>query len=102
VRGKLFDGRGQQSREKIISVFRRSKKPSQAALSSENPLLDIEQTNFASAMRANQPGHLQWPPRSECTRGRSPLTAISAMAASNIVLTDSAFGRVPIDQLATS
>jgi hypothetical protein len=57
VRGKLFDGRGQQSREKIISVFRRPKKPSQAALSGEHRLRDIERTNFASAMRANQPGH---------------------------------------------
>ncbi len=45
-----------QSRSKNISVFSRPKKPSQAALSGEHPLRDIERISFASAILASQPG----------------------------------------------
>ena len=45
-----------QSRAKNISVFSRPKKPSQAALSGEHPLRDIERTSFASVILVSQPG----------------------------------------------
>jgi hypothetical protein len=55
-----------QSRAKNISVFSRPKKPSQAALSGEHPLRDIERTSFASVILVSQPG------QRSCSREISP------------------------------
>jgi hypothetical protein len=76
---------------------------SHAALSGEHPLRDIERTSLASAIRlaslATDSGrHDRNAPRADrrwqqSFRWRRP--------ASCIVLTNSAFGRVPIDQLTT-
>jgi hypothetical protein len=45
-----------QSREKNISIFKRPKKPSHAALSGEHPLRDMDRIILASAIRDSQPG----------------------------------------------
>jgi hypothetical protein len=46
-------------------IFRRPKKPSQAALSGENPLRDIDGVRFVPCIRSSQPGQREWAPWSE-------------------------------------
>ncbi|WP_259306164.1 hypothetical protein, partial [Bifidobacterium longum] len=65
-----------------------------AALSGEQPFALMERVSPKRSMSASHPGHRQWRPRSECTRGRAFPGSVEA-ASSGIRLAGSALGLKP-------
>lgn len=76
------------------SVFILPKNPSAAALSGEQPFALMERVSPKRSMSPSHPGHRQWHPRSECTRGRAFPGSVEA-AFSGIRLASSALGLKP-------
>ena len=70
------------------------KKPSAAALPGLRPFAPMERVSPYRPMSPGHPGHRQWRPRPECTRGRAPPGGV-ATASSDIRLASSASGPNP-------